>query len=331
MNPWLTALVMILFLLGLFLILLVVQRKSNGTLNSAAMPHDGNVYMVDPVNGDDALAARNAFPFATVNAAVTAATIDMQMLPNQVYTICCVSGVHLLSSGIILPNGISMIGMGRNTILMLSDASSTVPFSTVQPTTMVTMGDTCTIERLQLFLTTEFHFPLVGVSFPTGSVQTSQLNDVIVTVTNATAPTGGSSNVTGISCVGTNTSFASVSSSYSFLVNSSVYIYSTGGGTKRALVGSSGFQPMVVGIRNSVLFVSEPNQLMTSPASHSSGNSYICIQATDANTHIILRGSTISGPVSNTNGVYAGVAAGDASILSNQNTVTLFSTDTGNW
>lgn len=231
--------------------------------------YQGNVAIVDSIYGDDSTASISGSPYKTLENAL----IDI----NAGQTIYILPGIYTLSSGIILPNGISIHGMSVQTTIL----QMTVDVST----TMITMGENCYIEGLTINLNgngSNNNMVLKGIVFNGSSSQTSKLRTAIVSVNNSVMPSNLSSNVIGIEFSG-----QGVLSSFSFnsIKGSTINVYSNGQGTKRGILVSGSNQ---VSTRDINIYVSNPVDL-------SSTGSYVGVETNDFGQtgSIQLRSTTV--------------------------------------
>jgi hypothetical protein len=254
---------------------------------ASAVPHMGNVVLVDQINGNDATGAINALPFQTVNAAMT--YLATLVLPAGGVTVWIMPGTYALTSGITIPATCSLRGLSTQTTRLNWAAS--VPGGTA---TLLTMGNNTRLEDLTLNLTsTNATTNLVGVSLPGTSADTSKLRTMVLNVDNRTVPTGSTTNVYGIRDSGTGPLLP-----YDFALNftrgCTINVYSNGGGIKRALLVDG---PNTLSLRDTNFYVEAP----TDPLST---GSYVGAETTDNLAQAAFRSCSISGPT--TAGGYTG-------------------------
>ena len=176
-------------------------------------------------------------------------------------------GTYTLTSGITIPNGVTMYGTGRkNTIIQLSVTTTT---------TMITMGENSTIENFTINLTgtgANDNITLTGVLFSGTTSQTSSLERVIINVNNSTMSKTLTNNVYGINASGTGTL-----TQYAFKQNavktSVINVYSNGQGNKRGIL-ISGSNPFST---------TNSNVFLDAPINTDSTGSYVGVEAADAN------------------------------------------------
>jgi hypothetical protein len=233
----------------------------------------GNVAIVDAVYGVDNTASVGGLAFRTVNAAISAVSSGQ--------TVYILPGTHTLSSGITIPNGVSIRGMSLQTCtLQMVNVTSA--------TTLITMGANTRIEDLTLRLTSGGHYALTGILFGGTTTQTAKLRTCVLTVDNRDADGTGTSKVVGIECNGDNTVVIPTSSSFSFnsLKGSTINVLSNGLGIKRGILISNS---NVVTCRDLNVYVAAPRQ----PAL--SAGTYIGAETNDSNNlgSIQFRSSTI--------------------------------------
>jgi len=229
----------------------------------------GNVAIVDAVYGNDNTASVGGLAFGTVNAAISAVSSGQ--------TVYILPGTHTLSSGIIIPNGVSMRGMSLQTctLQMLNVTSAT---------TLVTMGENTRIEDLTLRLTSGGHYALTGILFGGTTTQTAKLRTCVITVDNSGASSGGSSDVLGVRCNGTGT-LGPASFSFNSLKGSTINVLSNGGGKKRGVLVSTA----------NIVTCRDLNVYVAKPASGASSGTYIGVETDDATGtgSIQLRSTTV--------------------------------------
>lgn len=152
------------------------------------LPAIGNTLSVDIVNGDNLLATRGGFPYATVEAAIADA------LDGDVIWIS--PGDHTLAAGVVIPAGVTLSGVShKNTTLqMLLVTDDTILF---------TMGVRTSIENITLHLTSVGHHTLTGVLSPSTTVSNSTVEGCNIIVDNSSASDVGTSNVYGVHSNGT--------------------------------------------------------------------------------------------------------------------------------
>jgi hypothetical protein len=223
------------------------------------------------VNGNDTSGTVGGLPYRTVNAAVSAAYsgVHIWILP----------GVYELSSGIIIPTGVSIRGSSVQTCIVQMT-------NVIANTTLITMGESTRIEDLTLNLTSGGHYTLTGISLPGTTSQTSKVRTCVLTVRNSAASVGGSSDVTGALASGTG-ALSPVSFSFNSLKGSTINVYSNGGGNKRGILVSS----------SNTLTTRDLNVYVAAPTNSASTGSYVGIETNDATANqygsIQLRATTV--------------------------------------
>jgi hypothetical protein len=231
----------------------------------------GNTLTVDHVYGNDTTASVGGLPYLTIQGALAAVSSgkNINILP----------GTYTLSSGITIPDGVSINGTSqKNTIIQLS---------TTTTTTMITMGDNSIIENVTLNLTctgTNDNITLTGVLFSGTTSQTSSIEKSIINVNNSTMSNTLTNNVYGINASGTGTL-----TQYAFKQNAIkscvINIYSNGKGNKRGILVSGSNQ---ISTTNSNIFVDAPTNT-------NSTGSYIGVESADSSNvgTIQLRTTTV--------------------------------------
>ena len=216
----------------------------------------GNVVRVDRVYGNDGTASVGGLPYSSLSAAISAATTGT--------TIWILPGTHSISSGITIPNGVSIRGLSVQTcVVQLLLVGG--------PTDMITMGENTRIEDLTLTLTSASHYALRGIVFPGTTSQTAKVRTCVLTVDNSTAGSPGSSNVYGVDAAGTG-SISARSFSFNAIKGSTINVLSTGGGNKRGIIVTNS---NVMSIRDTNIYVATP------PDNAAFAGSYVGIETAD--------------------------------------------------
>jgi hypothetical protein len=236
-------------------------------------PRLGNTLTVDSVNGNDTTGTPSGLPYKTVNAALS------NLIPGD--TVWILPGVYQLTSSIYMPDNTSLRGMSLQTVkLVLSNVSSA--------TTMLTMGENCRVEDLQLYLHSASNYDLVGIEFPGTTHYTSKLRTAVVTVDNSNAPYTGSNNSYALHFTGSN-NLGEQAFSFNSLKGSTANLFSNGGGRKRAVLVSG---------NNVIVSTRDMNLYCAAPVNSNSAGSYVGIETSNATSAIQLRATTVSGPSS---------------------------------
>lgn len=202
-----------------------LRRSTSGTGYSELLPGNlygqmpfGNVIFVDLIYGDDATGARNLNPFATLAAAVAAASAGDQIM--------LMPGTHTLS-------GPLTISTSSLRIRGLSAGAVSIDLAVTANTDMITVNATgFRIEDVTLNLTSTGHFALRGIVINNGFASTCRLRTIQVNINNSTAGAGGTSNCVGVYCVGPET----VPEANTLIRAVTIAISSAGLGNKRALL-----------------------------------------------------------------------------------------------
>ena len=237
----------------------------------AQSPKLGNVLVVDSVNGNDSTGAVGGLPYKTVNAAVSAAS------SGQVIWI--LPGIYNLTSGIVMPDGVSMRGLSlQSCVIQMTNVTA--------DTTLLTMGSNSRIEDLALSLTSSGHYTLIGIAFTGTTTQTTKLRTCTVTVNNSGASYTGTSEVAGVKASGTGV-LSPGSFSFNSLKGSTISVYSNGGGNKRGILVSS----------SNTLTTRDLNVYVAAPTDSRSAGSYVGIETNDSTANqygsIQLRATTV--------------------------------------
>lgn len=247
---------------------------------ASALPHMGNVVLVDQVNGNDATGAVNALPFKTVNAAIT--YVAGIALPAGGVTVWVMPGSYTLTAGITLRDTCSMRGLSLQTTKLTWAAS--VPGGTA---TMLTMGENTRVEDLSLTLTSaEATTNLVGVALPGTTSVTSKLRTSVVTVDNSGLAVGTTTNVYGVLCSGTG-SLGLATFSFNMLKGGTLNVKSNGAGNKFGLYMPSSSA--------SQISTRDMNIYVAAPTTATSTGLYVGIYTDNNNSQVQVRTSSIAG------------------------------------
>jgi len=254
---------------------------------ASAVPHMGNVVLVDQINGNDTTGAVNALPFQTVNAAMT--YLATLVLPAGGVTVWIMPGTYALTSGITIPATCAMRGLNTQTTRISWDAS--VPGGTA---TLLTMGDNTRLEDITLSVTsTNATTNLVGVTLPGTASDTAKLRTMVLNVNNAGVATGSTTNVYGILSPGAS-ALNPADFSLNFTRGCTVNVSSNGGGNKRAILVSGA----------NTLSLRDTNVYVAAPTDPLSTGSYVGAETTNNLAQAAFRSCSISGPT--TAGGYTG-------------------------
>ncbi len=252
---------------------------------AAFSPRLGNVAVVDAVNGNDATGSVNGTAFLTVPAALAA--IGALGSPGTVWVL---PGTYTLAAGITIPDTCSLRGMSVQTTTIRWAAS--VPGGTA---TLLTMGAQTRVEDVTLLLTsTDATTNLVGVALPGSTSQTSKIRTCVLTVNNATVPTGSTTDVVGVLSNGLS-AIANSAWTTNFSRGVTVSVYSNGGGSKRAILCSTA----------SVITLRDTNFYCAPPSDVASTGSYFAAETTNNLALATFRTCTLGGGV-NGAGAYTG-------------------------
>ena len=246
---------------------------STGYLSSltgtTSAPRLGNVLTVDIVYGNDSTASPGGLPYATVLAAVAAASSGQTIwiLPGT-HTIIPVAG-----SGILIPTGVAIRGMNTQTTIlqMIPIASGTY--------TMVTMGTQTRLEDVTLNLTTSVvGANLVGINFPSDTPGTAKLRTMVL---NVTSTAGDGTYCYGVFATGTTTNpkvFQSSSAARAITLNVTANVT----GLVRGIYVTSDLQYSVRDIIVKATCTGSPADC-------------IGVEGTDSRAYIILKTSSVDG------------------------------------
>lgn len=262
-----------------------VLPQSGGGI-TVASPAIGNVILVDQVNGNDATGEVNGLPVQTIEAAI--AYINANALTG--ITIWIAPGTYTLSAGITVPSGCAIRGFNVQTTTIQWAAS--VPGGTA---TLLTMSTQTRVEDLTLLLTSSNATTnLVGIALPGNTSQTSKLRTCVLTVNNASVPTGSTTTVTGVLSNGA-TPLVNSSWTTNFTRGVTVSVYSNGGGAKRALLCPTA----------STITMRDTNLYCAPPADVASTGTYIAVETSNATALATLRTCTVGGGLDG-GGAYTG-------------------------
>ena len=231
---------------------------TSGYMSTVSFLKLGNVLRVDAANGNDSTASVGGALYATVNAAVNAATSGT--------TIWVLPGTYNLSAGITIPTGVAIRGMNVQTciIQMLGVSANT---------TLLTMGENTSVEDLTLNLKSSGHHTLKGIVFGGTTTLTAKLRTCILTVDNSTAPSTGSSDVYAVECSGTGT-LTNQLFFFNCLKGSTLSVYSNGSGKKRGVIVTN---TNTVTTRDLNIYVAAP------PTNAAFAGSYVGVETNDTN------------------------------------------------
>ena len=215
----------------------------------------GNIAIVDAVNGNNGTASVGGTPFKTIPAALSAVSSGQG--------IWILPGTYTLTSGLVVPNGVSITGHSLQTTVITANVVPTAGSTTV----LLTMGDSCRVENLTLNLTASsgsqiLGATLVGVLFPqgasTGTSQTAKLRTCVVTVNN-TGMTDRTSttNVYGVQFSGTG-ALSPSTFSFNSIKASTINVIGNGAGKIRGILISNSNQAST---RDVNVYVAAPSNL----------------------------------------------------------------------
>lgn len=262
-----------------------ISSYASSSPTITALPRLGNTLVVDAVNGNNATASVNGFPFATPEAAIS--YINTHALTGV--TIWILPGTYALSAGITIPDTCSIRGLSTQTCKLTLAGSN--PGGTV---TMLTMGANTRVEDVSLTLTSSNATTnLVGVALPGTTSNSSKLRTAVLTVDNSGLAVGTSTNVYGILDNGTG-SIGPATFSFNYTRGVTINVYSNGGGSKRGVIVTSA---------NDITF-RDTNVYVAAPVDSTSTGSYVGVETTDPGCGVQFRTSSISGP--STAGSYTG-------------------------
>ena len=237
---------------------------------TGGLPKFGNILLVDSVNGSDAIASRNGYPFSTVNAAVS----------NTVGgdTVWIMPGVYNLSEGLNMRANTSIRGQNtQQCFLQLCNATA--------DTTLVTISDNCRIEDVTLKLHSTAHHNLTGILYNNTTSRTAKLRTCVLTLDNSNAGPSGTSRLVGIDISGSSVNLES-SFSFDILRGTTVNVFSDGSGQKRGIyINQSGSSS-----------IRDVNVLVTTPTTATSSGSYVGVETAHSNALFFFKTCSIAGP-----------------------------------
>lgn len=193
----------------------------------------GNTLIVDPVFGNDSTGQRQTFnAFGTIPGALAQAQSG-----DFIYL---TAGIHALSSGIVIPPGVTVRG---------SSLESTVIFAMVSAdTALISLQGAALLEDVEVQLLSQLHVNLTAIQFPAGFSDRPRIRNIRIVVDNSGAGAG-SSNVVGVkSELGVSTLF-----SLDSVRSTNIGVNSVGGGIKRGILIDA---PGNLHVRDSVIVVS---------------------------------------------------------------------------
>jgi hypothetical protein len=230
-------------------------------------PKFGRVLQVDDVYGNDATGRRGEAPFKTVAGAISSSIAGD--------TIWVSPGTYNLPAGVTLKDDTALRGMSlQTTTLQMTGVLGN--------TTLLTMGERCRVEDVNINLTSAGHYNLIGVNFPGTTSVTSKIRPTVVTVDNSSANNTGTSNVYGILCSGSG-SLGSGNFSFNSLKGMTVNVKSNGSGSKRGIYVSG---PGAITTRDVNIYVS---------GSSTAPGSFYGAEVVNSSGQLQLRTSTIFG------------------------------------
>jgi len=152
----------------------------------------GNMLWVDAVNGNNATAVRgnDGLPFLTIEAALAAALSGDVVMVRP--------GTYNVATTLTLPTGVALRGYNR-------DTTTIQKLLVTANTTLLTMGESSSIQDLRFKLTSAGHYTLKGVLWPGTTTATAHADHCFVDVGNSTAGDAGTSNVYGVHVTATST------------------------------------------------------------------------------------------------------------------------------
>jgi hypothetical protein len=245
-------------------LLSLIGEKGSGTTGDTGEKGNssprGNTAVVDAIYGNDSSGSIGGPPFLTIAAAVNA------VISGQ--AIWVLPGTYTLTSGIVLPNGVSIRGLSQNSVIINYTGSDT----------MITMGEHCSVEDMTLNRTdTSGLSPLTGVEFGGTSSQTSTLRSCALTILSTE-----SENITAVLFDGSGIQPTS-STKFNSIDGCVINVYSSGQGEKRGILVTG---PVLASVRDSSIYVGlTPGGILD--------RSYIGVEAQQGS--IQLRSSTIYG------------------------------------
>jgi hypothetical protein len=202
-----------------------LTNNGSGTLSwTAVAPASssltGNMLWVDAVNGNNATAVRgnDGLPFLTVEAALAAALSGDVVMVRP--------GTYNVAATLTLPTGVALRGYNR-------DTTTIQKLLVTADTTLLTMGESSSIQDLRIRLTSAEHHTLKGVLWPGTTTATAHADHCYIDVDNSTAGDAGTSNVYGVHVTATSTPARITSvASNDVIVN----VTSAGLGNKRGIL-----------------------------------------------------------------------------------------------
>lgn len=203
----------------------------------------GRTYLVDSDFGDDARAALAAFPFATIEACITA----INAAGAGQFKIYLAPGNHEVAAPITLPDGSVWVGVARNMVQIERTGNPGAGES------VITMGQNCTLINLAISITSTATDSFAALEMPyTAGGADNQLQQVSITADNQGAGGAGSSDVTAVLV----TSTTSGGDDNVQMEDCRMFVRTSNAGTKRAMYLSGAGGKIVA--KNGFWFVNVP-------------------------------------------------------------------------
>ena len=260
----------------------MISYNKNNTLNKWIDPNAqgitsgprGNIGIVDTIYGDDSSGSFGGTPFLTISVALSVASSGK--------TIYVLPGTYTLTSGITIPNNVSIVGFSQERVIIQMNVTTS--------TTMITIENNVSIENVSLVLNASGSIPnitLIGILFINNSAQTSKIINCNLLINNSTMTSTLTNTISGIVFNGINQTVKPILEYFAYIciINSIIKIYSNGSGNKRGILINN---TNLVSIFNTSVFVAKPTNT-------SSTGSYVAIETNDSNNlgSIQIRSSAI--------------------------------------
>jgi len=188
-----------------------------------------NTLCVSPSLGSDTFGTVGGYPFATIGAALAAASSGQTVfLSSATYT-----------ETLTIPAGVTVAGVNSHTVIIRQ-------VNPVADCDLVTMGTGTSLEEVTLQLTATSHVQLRAVVFPSGSSVSSKLFRVNIAVDNSAAGSAGESNVFGVHVLGLG--WNGISNVDVHLSQVLIDVRSSGEGKKRGVMVDYTLGLLVIGV-----------------------------------------------------------------------------------
>lgn len=242
---------------------IIITPDDNHSIALEANPLFGNVLRVDAVFGSDCSGSRNELPFATINAAMEAASSDDVIL--------IFPGTY--AESFTIKDGVSIVGLSSGASrkggvrIMLTDVTT--------DTDLITMGEDSRLENVTLSLSSTADVHLRGIVFPGTTSSTASVSEVRLHISNMGTETG---SIYGIHSIG----YGTPDEATIALERSAITISSKGIKATRGILIDT--NPNTFNVNDSTIMITNPD-----------GGSAIGIETNCAGAACTVSNATISG------------------------------------